>query len=396
MNGFCVVRRFERQRKDQANDTRARYTCGHGTAWGNRMRRLLSVVVLAGSLFGRTPGHAFAQQGSKPVGTQGVVNAAAVADSDRAAYESALQKGLTEFNLGHWAEAKVFFLHAHALQPSARTLRSLGLTSYEMRLYVEALAYLTQALASRERPLTAKMRSETLTQIEECKSFISYETISIEPNHASLQVDGQAATPDAHGTLLLDPGEHQLRADAAGYEPWIQVVTARSGEHRTLAITLSNPSQPAPVAASTATHDVFGTPTGDRPPASDDHGPVSEGSFWSTRSTPQIVGVALAAGGVLALGVGTAFSIAAANENAASKRTCMGDSCDPEGLAHRNSALSRADVATASFIATGVLVATGAVLYFAVPTAERGPRALRVIPAIGPDQAALCLAGALW
>src|SRR5688572_33225726 len=91
--------------------------------------------------------------------------------SGDAAYDNLIKKALIEFNLSHWGEAKAYFQRAHQLRPSARTLRSLGLTSYEQRLYVSALGYLRQALVSQERPLTPEMRVQVQNEIEEARSF---------------------------------------------------------------------------------------------------------------------------------------------------------------------------------------------------------------------------------
>src|SRR5437763_10868 len=68
----------------------------------------------------------------QPVAAQ---SAAAQASAEQN-YDELIRQAVTEFSLGHWTEAKVFFARAHARNPNARTLRGLGLSCYEARSYV--------------------------------------------------------------------------------------------------------------------------------------------------------------------------------------------------------------------------------------------------------------------
>jgi tetratricopeptide (TPR) repeat protein len=55
---------------------------------------------------------------------------------------------------GNWEEALALFRQAHALRPSARTLRGMGVASFEARHYADAIRYLTAAATETARPLT--------------------------------------------------------------------------------------------------------------------------------------------------------------------------------------------------------------------------------------------------
>jgi tetratricopeptide (TPR) repeat protein len=162
--------------------------------------------------------------------------AGASAQSKRAdaEYHEAITRALDEYNLGHWTEAKVFFREAHARKPSARTLRGIGLACYESRNYVEAIDYLGQALANSVQPLTPEMRNAALKLIEQSRQFVMRAEIELVPESAELFVDGKPVQLAADGSMLLDPGEHEISAIAPGYETAQRRVNTEGGSARQL------------------------------------------------------------------------------------------------------------------------------------------------------------------
>jgi hypothetical protein len=315
---------------------------------------------------------------------QGQPNPASTVEPSRsgdAEYDQLIEKAVVEFNLGHWGEAKAFFVRAHQLRPNARTFRSLGLTSYEQRLYVDALGYFQSALLSEQTPLTAAQREQVSHQLAEVRSFVTRVRLTLEPSTLSLHVDGKDPIYDQDGQLLLDPGEHELSAEAAGHEPQVRALTAHGAEQIELKLSLT------PLLLTAAVE----------PPRVPEPLPLpeprrAEPSSGTWLGTPQWVGIGLAGGGVVAAAVGGVFSLLATNANSDSKRSCTATRCDDTGRAYRETALARADVATGSFIAAGVLVAAGAVSFFAIPSGERRPAsAWRVTPVVDQQTAAVTL-----
>jgi hypothetical protein len=98
-----------------------------------------------------------------------------------------------------------------------------------------------------------------------------------------------------------------------------------------------------------------------------------DAGFFATRSTTQWVGLGVAAGGVVAAAVGATYSVLAMHENSASAEGCPRNVCNPDGLAHRNAALFRADVATVAFVVAGVLGTAGAATYWLAPSEQATP-----------------------
>ncbi|MET0386021.1 MAG: tetratricopeptide repeat protein [Polyangiales bacterium] len=142
-------------------------------------------------------------------------------------YRQLIRKALDEYGLGNWAEAKVYFREAHAIWANARTFRGLGMTCYESRNYVEAISMLEQALANKEQPLTPKMAEEARAIVEQARHFVS--VLELTPPQATVVINGKKAERNSSGEIVLDPGVHQLQAQADGYETLYTSVTADGG-----------------------------------------------------------------------------------------------------------------------------------------------------------------------
>jgi tetratricopeptide (TPR) repeat protein len=154
-------------------------------------------------------------------------------------YAEAIRRALSEYSLGHWSEARAFFATAHALQPSARTLRGLALASYELRSYVEAIGYFERALADKTQALEGRMRDEAEQFLSEARMFVTNVTVHLDPSHAQLKVNDRVMELPADRTLRLDPGTYAFSAEAEGYEQANQnVITRGAAEPLTVSLQL--------------------------------------------------------------------------------------------------------------------------------------------------------------
>jgi tetratricopeptide (TPR) repeat protein len=102
--------------------------------------RAVLLLVLAGRL-----GVAQAEESTTP-------------DAD-ARYRSTLKDALAEYDANHFEEARVLFRRAHEINPNARTLRGIGMASFELRDYVAAVRTLSAALVETRKPLSAEQRT---------------------------------------------------------------------------------------------------------------------------------------------------------------------------------------------------------------------------------------------
>jgi tetratricopeptide (TPR) repeat protein len=150
-------------------------------------------------------------------------------------YEDVVREGIREYSAGNFVEARTLFERAHALKPSARTLRGLGLTSYELKHYVLALQELQAALDDARNPLTDAQRAEVVAAIAKTKRYVGTLVLAVDPEGASVLLDGQ---PAFERKLTLDAGDHALEASAPGYRDNQQRVTVIGGRTTTIAVHL--------------------------------------------------------------------------------------------------------------------------------------------------------------
>jgi hypothetical protein len=189
-------------------------------------------------------------------------SASAQSKRDLDDYQRAVKQALHEYDLGNFAEAKAFFTQAHAISPNARTLRGLGMSSYELRTYVEAIGYFEQALTATERALTPQMRAEVAQLLTQARAFVTRVRVTLEPSSATLRLDTRPISTDDQGYVLLDPGTHELVAEAPDRETATRSIRTEGGEQLALTISLhatnvepkvEAPSEaPQPVFAETA------------------------------------------------------------------------------------------------------------------------------------------------
>jgi tetratricopeptide (TPR) repeat protein len=113
-------------------------------------------------------------------------------------YREYVRAALREYQGHNFNEAKAFFAQAHAVSPSARTFRGLGMCSYELRNYVDAINFFEQALGSTNRPLTADMRSEIAGLLRQARTFVTRIQITTQPTWAKVRIDGRLSASSRH------------------------------------------------------------------------------------------------------------------------------------------------------------------------------------------------------
>jgi hypothetical protein len=192
-------------------------------------------------------GWASASSGAK---AEPAVRRAAPAASVSTSYDEAISRAFSAFESKDYLTARSAFLEAHALQPSARTLRALGKVAFELSSYDVALAYLEEALASPERPLTSEQRAETEKLCAQLQRYVAKVSVSTEPADAIIRVDHQPYQPRADGAVILLEGAHVADITATGYQAQrhtLQVLAGRD-QQLTVALVPTAPTPPAPSA----------------------------------------------------------------------------------------------------------------------------------------------------
>jgi tetratricopeptide (TPR) repeat protein len=161
-----------------------------------------------------------------------------VSASAQPQYRTAVELGFKEFELGNYVEAHVRFLEAAAIDRNARVLRALGMVTYELRSYPEAIAYLAEALQSNNRPLATSVRAETEELINRARGYVARYTFVLKPVHAELRLNDARLALDPSHSALLSLGTHSLEARAAAYRPNRLELRVEGGRDSTVHIDL--------------------------------------------------------------------------------------------------------------------------------------------------------------
>jgi hypothetical protein len=297
-------------------------------------------------------------------------------------YLALIEHGIEEYKLSHWVEAKSYFERAHALQPNARTLRGLGLVSFELRQYVPAVKYLSQALTSQERPLTTDMRVGAEKLLASARGFIAYYRLELEPRDTQLEIDGQPPLFDEQGWLMLEAASHELVFSAPEHQSIVRAVTATAGTRVTLHVALERKAlSPRPEAEPLAE------------PAASPRQTTARQSAWSWRrwSTVGIAGAGALS--LVAAGVCTGLAVSHFNR---SKQGCDHNVCGPDGLSERETARDFGDAASVTLIGGAALLGAAAVLFVTEPTSSTTEHVqLQAAPWLGPGALGLSLRGQL-
>jgi len=169
----------------------------------------------------------------------------------QAQYRDVVARAVSEFGARRWAEARALFLQAHAMWPSARTFRTLGMTSFELRSYARALQELQAALDDPRRPLPDDQRHQVSQLLDQTRAFVGTYRVRLVPAGASLLVDGAPRALGQDGVLLLEVGSHELIARAPGHTESRRRLDVQGHEDEQLVIELTAQQEAAsaPVAA---------------------------------------------------------------------------------------------------------------------------------------------------
>lgn len=300
-------------------------------------------------------------------------------------YRRVVAEGVAEFGAGHWAEARSAFQRGHALWPSARTLRSLGMTSFELRAYARAASELQAALEDARRPLSPDQRAHVVALLAQTNAFVGRYRVRLSPASAELLVDG---TPQAHVdplVLRLETGRHELVARAAGHEVVRRTLDVQGREDEELVLAL----QPVAVALGSSAP-----------------GPSQSRSLLVTRSSapspmPRDGGAAeaggrlwtwVAGGAALALGAAsTALWLHSRSEYDVIDAECARVQCEPGEL--DESPFTTPELAHHVTLGLALAAGAGAIVLFVVEGEPGGPETASATVTLGA--AGLGVRGAL-
>jgi tetratricopeptide (TPR) repeat protein len=156
-------------------------------------------------------------------------------------YRALVDAGLDEYANRNFPEARALFIRAHAILPSARTLRGLGMVEFELKNYDASVLRLEAALASTVRPLEGQLRQDAQDLLVRARAFVGRFALQIEPAAAAdplISLDGDPVTLGPNNTLTVPVGEHVLSVQAHGFAEQRRTLSVQGSEDARIVIAL--------------------------------------------------------------------------------------------------------------------------------------------------------------
>jgi tetratricopeptide (TPR) repeat protein len=222
-------------------------------------------------------------------------------------YDDLVKSALEAYRSEHFVEARSLFERAHSAAPSARTLRGMGMCSFNLGDYVDATFQLEAALDEESRPLSTEQRAAADDLLVRASAEIGRFRANVTPYGAEVSVDGRPALRSVRGDVLMAPGSHSVDFSAPGYTHQTRTLTVSPGDRAALEVALVPVTVGTPVAAAPA------------PPAKS-----VVRARWPLR-----LGIAGVAVGGLGLGLFGVAGGLALHDKSQLERACPGPGCPP-------------------------------------------------------------------
>ena len=322
---------------------------------------------------------------------------AQVSGQDKAAAETFFNDGVKALEAGQFAAACPKLAESQRLDPAIGTALYLGECYERWGKIASAWAMFREAqdLAVKRGDKRAPIAKDRADKLVPSKVVVALAPGADVPG-LEVRRDGVVVSAVSFGTAIpTDGGSHTFAATAPNHRKWDStiVVPDRSGN-----VNVTIPKLDETTAA--VVPDKPPPPVDNPPPPPIDHPPPPPGGDVgpSPGGGQRIAGLTVAGVGVASLIVGTAFGAVASSKWSASNAEgrCNPDSTtclDPSGPGLRSDAFTAATISTVTFIAGGVLVAGGLVLFFTAPKAPAKTGLLHVTPLVGAQGGGLLLDG---
>ena len=321
---------------------------------------------------------------------------------NKAAAEAIFEQGKLLMQSGDYTQACLKFEASQKLDEGIGTLLYLadcyektGRTASAWAMFKEAASMAgAQGQDSRQKLATQRAKS-----LEPGLVKITIEVAKGDELLLGFEVrnDGVTVPPVQFGSPFpIDPGEHRVEASAPGKRIHTEVVNVTKGVGRVAVPLLTDlaspPLTPSTSAPSPANEKSLGAASS---PSNVD--PSTTKSLDTPRPSgknQRILSYVLGGVGIVGVGVGSYFGLAAIHSNSQSKSYCNASNandCYPTSVSLHNDALNEAKISTITFIAGGALLAAGAVFYLTAPDDKSS--SLHASVGLSPNSTKLSLGG---
>jgi hypothetical protein len=284
------------------------------------------------------------------LGVASVLEAAPALGAEGAAvnaeYRRAIDEAIAAFDGSDFARARAAFERAHALSPSARTYRGIGITAFRQGDFLAASSALRSALEEQRKPLTAEQRTEVTDLQTKAAERLGHVTIRVSPGTATVRLDGRVV--EAGREIEVTAGQHVFRGDHAGYLPVEREHDVSAGTPISVALELGvREAAPSARRDLAPAHPVPAKEEGATP---SEHG----GRFWTwiVLGAAPVLGAVSA--GIWVSGLSDADRI----------RNCGCSDAERAALREHAGLPAKETWTTVTAVAAGVALAGGVVLYF--------------------------------
>jgi hypothetical protein len=306
-----------------------------------------------------------------------------------AAAESLFEEGRALLAQHRYSEACAKLAESEILDPAVGTLLNLGDCYEKMGKTASAWATFKEATAKALEGKQAAREKIAAARAAAIEPNIPRLSISVPRPTAELEVRrdglviGQAewAGPSP-AAVPMDPGEHEIVVIAPGKKPWSTKVTL-APDGKTTSIE----------APELATDELA-----ERAPLKPlSNGPSLEVMNTHDRNVQRTIGIAIGGAGVVSALIGTPFGFIAISQNKMAAANCpTNNTCQMQGGAESQTAVSDALVSTILLFAGVGAVVAGTVVFFTAPNPkhEAAPKAaIRITPELGKGSGGLRILG---
>jgi hypothetical protein len=315
---------------------------------------------------------------------------ASAQEQTEAAATALFDQGRNLMQQGKYAEACPKLAESQRLAPSGGTLLNLADCYEHTGQTASAWATWKDAAARANAAGKSDVEKRALGRAAALEPNLAKLAISVDPasDVPGLEVkrDGVKVGHAEFGVPIpVDPGSHVIDATAPNKQPFSgKVDVAPKQANATLTVTLVD----APQAAPTPTPETAPAPAPAPSPTSGT--PEQPSSTWSGQKTAALI---VGGVGLVGIGVGSAFGLIAKSKNDQALQNCRTSTlCSQTGLNLTDDAKSAATVSTVAFIAGGVALAGGVVLWLTAPS-HASSTGLSVSPLVGSSVGGAAVSG---
>jgi hypothetical protein len=263
------------------------------------------------------------------------------------------------------------FRRAHALNPTARTLRGIGMCSFNLGDYTDAVYQLEQALVDTRKALSEDQQAHARELIARANARVGRFRLRLTPAETVVRVDGNAALILEGNELLVEAGQHEIDARAPGYLTAHNNLRVDGGDRTTLVFHLMR--------------DDYAVADARPVPAATARGGDTSANSGHKNAWVRTVGYAsLGVGAASLLGFAVTGALALADGNKLQDR-CPNEMCSEMYRSTVQRYNTMRTLATVTLIAGGALTVLGTTLLIVGPSAQPSERARRkaVEPVLG-------------